>query len=127
MVTIFVCITCRQLTEDFEQDQPRPGAVLANALEARLAAEAEPCAVVRRVDCLAVCERPCTIALAAEDKWTYLIGDVDPLAHADDVVGAARKVSAAPNGIVRLRERPPFFRKGVIARVPPLSFEGEIA
>lgn len=120
MVTIFVCISCQR-----DGSAERPGVALARALEARLTSEAEPCAVVRRVDCLAVCERPCTIALAGGDKWTYLIGDVDSPVLADDIVATARKVDASPTGIVPLRERPPFFRKGVIARVPPLSFEGE--
>ncbi len=119
MVTIFVCVTCRH-----EGAPERPGVALAAALEARLATEAEPRAAVRRVDCLAVCERPCTIALAGEDKWTYLLGDVEAQ-HADDIVATADKVATAANGILPLRERPPFFRKGVIARVPPLSFEGE--
>ena len=121
MVTIFVCVSCRPPGEDLS----RPGATLADELQARLAAGAEPSAVVKRVDCLAVCERPCTIALAGEDKWTYLIGDIDPQAHADDIVATARKIGAAASGIVPLRERPAFFRKGVIARVPPLTFEGE--
>ncbi len=123
MVTIFVCISCRPPGEELS----RPGAELADALQARLAAEQEPCAVVKRVDCLAVCERPCTIALGGEDKWTYLIGDVDPQVNAGDIVATARKLGASATGIVPLRERPAFFRQGVIARVPPLSFEGEKA
>ena len=100
---------------------------MADALQARLAVEQEPCAIVKRVDCLAVCERPCTIALGGEDKWTYLIGDVDPEVNTDEIVGTVHKLAASATGIVPLRERPHFFRKGVIARVPPLSFEGEKA
>ena len=29
------------------------------------------------VECLSVCKRPCTVALAAPGKWTYVVGDLD--------------------------------------------------
>ena len=72
------------------------------------------------VECLAVCKRPCTIALAADNKWTYLIGDLDADLHLDEIVGAAKSFAASANGIVPWKERPVSFRKGVVARVPPL-------
>lgn len=125
MVTIFVCVSCRLQAEASGEEAARPGVELADTLQARLAEHAWPDVVVRRVDCLAVCERPCTVALAGEDKWTYLIGDIDPRLHADEILASALKVAGSANGIVPLRERPASFRRGVIARVPPLSFEGE--
>ena len=74
---------------------------------------------VTAVDCLAVCKRPCTVALVGAGKWTYLIGDLDPESHVDEIVAAAKSFAASENGIVPWRERPASFRKGVIARVPP--------
>ena len=127
MVTIFVCVSCRLQAEASAGEAARPGVALADALQARLAEQAYPNIVVRRIDCLAVCERPCTVALAGQDKWTYLIGDIEPGLHADEILAAALKVESSANGIVPLRERPPSFRRGVIARVPPLSFGGEEA
>jgi (2Fe-2S) ferredoxin len=44
---------------------------------------------VQAVECLAVCKRPCTLAFAADGKWTYLIGDLDAEDHLDDIVSAA--------------------------------------
>jgi len=76
---------------------------------------------VATVDCLAVCKRPCTVALVGADKWTYLIGDLDPCSHVDEIVAAAKSFAASENGIVPWRERPASFRKGVIARVPPIN------
>ena len=76
---------------------------------------------VETVDCLAVCKRPCTVALVGADKWTYLIGDLDPCSHVDEIVAAAKSFAASDNGIVPWRERPASFRKGVIARVPPIN------
>ncbi len=77
------------------------------------------------MDCLAVCKRPCTVALAGDGKWTYVVGDLDPDTHADDVLAAALSYGESINGIIPWRQRPQAFRKGVISRVPPLSFRPE--
>jgi predicted metal-binding protein len=74
---------------------------------------------VRPVDCLAVCERPVTLAFQAIDGWTYIVGDADPGRDLDDILVAARAVAASPHGIPAMDDRPPFFRTGVIARVAP--------
>ena len=89
--------------------------------EARLQGDEQARLTVTTVDCLAVCKRPCTVALVGADKWTYLIGDLDPGSHVDEIVAAAKSFAASDNGIVPWRERPASFRKGVIARVPPIN------
>ena len=121
--TIFVCVSCRRPQGDDPEAFDRPGPALVAAIEARLRDGGAPRLAVSPVDCLAVCKRPCTVALAAPDKWTYLIGDIDPDVHADEIVAAARAFAASDNGIVAWRERPASFRKGVIARVPPVKSE----
>lgn len=123
-VTIFVCVSCRRGVGDSEESFDLPGPALAQALHARLRQGGHARVAVTPVDCLAVCKRPCTVALAGADKWTYLIGDLDPLSHVEEIVAAALSFAASDNGIVPWRERPASFRKGVIARVPPLSFKG---
>jgi predicted metal-binding protein len=119
--TIFVCISCRRSLGDDEESFDQPGRGLVEAIEARLRDGSQDRVVVTGVDCLAVCKRPCTIALSATNKWTYLIGDLDPDTQIDEIVAAARSFAASENGIVPWRERPASFRKGVIARVPPLD------
>jgi predicted metal-binding protein len=115
--TIFVCVSCRRrLGDGAEFDEPGRG--LAETLKARLHGDS---VAVTPVECLAVCKRPCTVALVGADKWTYLIGDLDPEAHIDEIVAAAKSFAASENGIVPWRERPASFRKGVIARVPPMN------
>ena len=120
-VTIFVCVSCRRSLGDAEESFDQPGRGLAEMLEARLRDGGQTAVTVTPVDCLAVCKRPCTVALAGADKWTYLIGDLDPDSHAEEIVAAALSFAASENGIVPWRERPASFRKGVIARVPPIS------
>ena len=50
------------------------GPGLFEALGERLASE--PDIALKAVECLSVCKRPCTVALAAPGKWTYVVGDL---------------------------------------------------
>jgi predicted metal-binding protein len=115
--TIHVCTACRRPRADLPEGYDQPGIGLAAALGERLAGSG---IAVLPVECLAVCKRPCTIALAADGKWTYLIGDLDAGLHLDEIAGMARSFAASANGIVAWKDRPASFRKGVVARVPPL-------
>ncbi|MDB5394325.1 MAG: hypothetical protein JWM91_1831 [Rhodospirillales bacterium] len=120
-VTIFICISCT--VEGARSDQP--GRALFDAVSSAIAEKPACNAVVKPVDCLAVCKRPCTVALAGDGKWTYVVGDLSPDTHADDVIAAALSYGATANGIIPWRERPQSFRKGVISRVPPVAFRPE--
>jgi predicted metal-binding protein len=109
--TLLVCVTCKS-------ERGVLGAALYEALEARLAGGGIG---LKPVECLSVCKRPCTVALAAPGKWTYVVGDLSRDDHIEDIVAAARRYAAAPDGLVPWRERPLPFRKGVISRTPPLA------
>ena len=118
-LTIHVCTACRRARAGLPEGYDQPGLALAERLTAQLKAKGSTIPVLP-VECLAVCKRPCTIALSADGKWTYLIGDLDTDTHLDEIVGAAEAYAASANGIVPWKERPQSFRKGVVARVPPL-------
>ena len=111
--TLYVCVTCKAGDDCL-------GQALFDALSARIAADGEAGVCLRAVECLSVCKRPCTVALSARGKWTYVVGDLTPEAHVEDIVIAARLYAASPGGIVPWRERPLSFRKGVVSRTPPL-------
>ena len=115
--TIFVCTVCRQ----GDDADSRPGQRFFEALRERLANDGATSIAVEPVECLAVCKRPCTVALAGAEKWTYVIGDLDVGDHLDEIVAAAKGYAATTNGIVAWKERPACFRKGVVSRTPPLS------
>ena len=118
-LTIHVCTVCRRKREDLPEGFDQPGQALAAALAARLDGAAG--ITVQAVECLSVCKRPCTLAFTAGGKWTYLIGDLETDSHLDDIVTAAAAFAASENGIIPWKERPACFRKGVVARVPPLN------
>ena len=108
--TVLVCVTCK--SEEGQLGAALFAALSERPLDAKLA--------LRAVECFAVCKRPCTVALASPGKWTYVVGDLKPHAHIDDILAAARRYAASPDGVVPWRERPVSFRKGVISRIPPL-------
>jgi predicted metal-binding protein len=112
--TLYVCVTCKTGDDCL-------GQALFDALRARIAADGEAGVCLRAVECLSVCKRPCTVALTARGKWTYVVGDLSRETHLDDILTAARRFARTEDGIVPWRERPIPFRKGVISRTPPLT------
>jgi predicted metal-binding protein len=120
-VTVIVCVTCR----DPQREGALPGRALFDAVAARLADAPDEAVALRSIACLSVCKRPCTVAMTAPGKWTYVVGDLDAQAGAGDVLDAARKFAASADGIIPWRERPLSFRKGVVSRTPPLALAVE--
>lgn len=118
---LYVCTTCRA-AED-APDAHRAGARLLDALRAEIAGRPETDAAaglrIEGVECLSVCKRPCTVAVASPDRWTYVYGDLDPASSARTILDGLGRYAATPDGIVPWRERPEAFRKGVVARIPP--------
>ncbi|MCJ2120897.1 DUF1636 domain-containing protein [Methylobacterium sp. J-001] len=112
---LYVCTTCRRPGDD--PDGPRAGARLLDALRAGNAA---PDLRIEGVECLSVCKRPCSVAVASENRWTYVYGDMDPIESAAIILGGLSSYASTQDGIVPWRERPAAFKTGVIARIPPL-------
>ncbi|MBJ3776322.1 DUF1636 family protein [Acuticoccus mangrovi] len=112
-VEVLVCTAC----EDGEGGAV--GRALVEAVRTAVGETVGEAAIaVVPVGCLAVCDRPATVAFRAAGKWTYVVAGVEPAA-AHDVVAAARAVAASPHGVPPMAARPPFFRNGVVARLPP--------
>jgi predicted metal-binding protein len=119
--TIFVCVSCRTPVEGSEDAFDKPGRALASDIAAHLRDAGASDIDVRPVECLAVCKRPCTIALAGENKWTYIAGDIAG-AQAAEIAEAAQRFAASEDGIIPWKERPLCLRKGIVARVPPDTY-----
>ncbi len=121
---IYVCTTCkRQGMQDAEPDgEPRPGALLAEATE-QVANGTE--VQVRRIRCLANCTRGPSAAMRCNGSWTYVFGGLDADCGPALVEGA-RLLATAADGILPWRGRPEILKRGLIARVPPLNFEGDL-
>jgi predicted metal-binding protein len=116
--TIYVCTTCKRAGE--ADSEPRPGAQLAAATER--AADGTGIQV-QRLRCLANCTRGPSAAMRCAGSWTYVFGALDADCGPALVEGA-RLLAGAEDGILPWRGRPDVLKRGLIARVPPLDFEG---
>ena len=120
--TVYVCVTCR--TEG-DAAETRAGRRLHDALAAAFGPD--PAVTLVPVECLSVCRRPCTVSFAAPGKWTYVYGDLPAEGSAAVVAEAARLYAAAPEGLIPWKLRADPIKRGVVARVPPLSPAGATA
>lgn len=114
---LYVCTTCRAPDDASARTA---GARLLSALREQ-ASDVAPTLRVEGVPCLSVCKRPCTVAVAAPGRWTYVYGDLDADASAATILAGIGLYAGTEDGIVPWRERPEAFRKGVVARIPPLA------
>jgi len=118
--TIYVCITCRRATDP--EDAPRPGLALARAT----ARAAEGTGVtVRRVRCLANCNRALSAAMRCDGAWAYVFGGLEAETDAAALVEGARLLARAEDGVMPWRGRPEVLKRGLIARIPPIDFPEE--
>lgn len=96
-----------------------PGRLLFDRLQERLAGK-QQLLPVNAAPCMAVCDRPVTVAFQALDAWSYVVAGVDADRDVDQVIAAALAIASSEHGIPAMADRPPFFRSGVVSRVPPL-------
>jgi len=118
--TLYVCTTCRA-GEVLEEDAPRPGALLHDALNS---AGAPDGVQIIGVSCLSACSQGAAVALSEPGKWTYVYGRMT-IADAPDILAGAAAYAATPDGLVPWRDRPTIFRKQSLARVPPFNMPVE--
>ena len=96
---------------------PRAGHLL--GLDARDAA-ANANIAVRQVECLGNCKRRLSAALLRDGCWSYVFGDLSPESGSDLVVGA-KLFAKSQDGLIPWRGRPDSLKRGLVARIPPVS------
>ncbi len=127
--TLSICLRCRDGREDSNSGlELRGGRRLAQAV-----AHAFPDSTAARrgirlrgVNCMSNCKRSCAIAFSAPGRFTYLFGDLDPTFHAGDVLSVAAVYAQTDAGYLPRSARPEVLRAGILARIPPLGFAGNL-
>ena len=115
--TILVCTSCRAAGQDPEPRAERAGVQLHESLAAAALGATDVRVVA--VECLGVCTRPVTIALAAPGKWTFVYADF-AAGSVESLLECARLFGAADGGRVPKHIRPEAMLKGIISKTPPL-------
>jgi predicted metal-binding protein len=119
-ITIYVCVTCRGGRPlDLV---PVPGEVLAAAT---LRAAVGTGIAVCPIRCLANCNRGLSAAVRRDGAWTYVFGNLDPLAGADALIEGAKLFAGASDGLMPWRGRPDALKRGLVARTPPFDVAGD--
>jgi predicted metal-binding protein len=75
--------------------------------------------LIKEIECLSACKRPCAIALTATNKTSLMFGDLPPLLSAEPILKLCEQYHASNNGIIPRNERPELLQKGILARIPP--------
>lgn len=125
-VCLSVCTRCRPA--DFSgPDTERPGYLLARAIRDRTRAGAAlPGLTLRGIRCMSQCKRPCVVAMSAPAKFTLLFGDLDAGTDAAAILHLAGLYARSDEGLVPRPERPDCLRSGILGRVPPLGYAGDL-
>jgi predicted metal-binding protein len=116
-----VCFRCKPEGWPGDADARRPGADLADAIEAEATRRGIDLEVLRDVRCMSQCKRPCVVAFSGEGRFTYLFGDLNPARDAAAVLEAFALYRTRPDGFMERFERPEVMRAGILGRVPPLT------
>jgi len=127
-LTLSICLRCRDGREEKDTDlDQRGGRRLAQSIAAEFdQSQAAHLGVqLRGVNCMSQCKRPCTMALSGPGRFTYLFGDLDPLANRQDVLSVAATYATSEDGFLARADRPPVLRGGILGRIPPVGFTGE--
>ena len=121
---LYVCTSCREKGFPREPAENRAGYRLYNALKSVLATSPLKSQVeVRPTPCLSICPRPCGIALSLNGSWTYLFGDQSSEETTEDILRCVTLYLQSPDGFMPRDERPPFMRRSILGRVPPMRRE----
>ena len=108
--TLFVCTTCKRGPAE---------APLGPDLIAALDGAGLPDGMeVVGTACMSNCTRPLSVALAAPEKATYMLAEIDPATDVEPLVELARIYAEKPDGQTKLLERPKAIRRKIIGRIP---------
>lgn len=119
MTQLIVCLSCRISEADTENESD--GVKLHKILQNLKTSEDFE---LKTIKCMSGCRHSCTLGLSAQDKPSYLFGDLEPTQEtAEQALAMAQLYCEKETGFVTKGERPSLFKESVLARVPTV-FKG---
>lgn len=117
---IVICSTCRYSAESKTGPDGRTGGeTLISHVEAAMAARPDAAVPVQTQACLWNCNRPCSVILRDDERFTYITGGHEPSrAQADAILDWFKMHGDSETGEVPFRQWPQAMRGHFIARLP---------
>lgn len=113
-----VCKGCKQT-----ERHRRPGAtMIVNLRSAIAAADLSAQFEVTGTACMGGCDQPCSVALRAPEKASWLFFNLDPIDDVADIVRFARLYAELDDGWCRSTDRPGKLADNILARLPAMVF-----
>ena len=75
---------------------------------------------VRQIECLGNCKRRLSAAMLRDRCWSYVFGDLTP-ENGPDLIAGATLFATSTDGLMPWRGRPDCLKRGLVARLPPVS------
>ncbi|MEM9232416.1 MAG: DUF1636 domain-containing protein [Pseudomonadota bacterium] len=128
-VTLSICLRCRDVREPTDTDLSlRGGRRLSHAVAAVFdtSQAASLGVLLRGVNCMSQCKRPCVIALSGQDRFTYLFGDLDPQTHTSVILAVTAAYAEAATGFLPRAARPKVLQAGILGRIPSLGCASQL-
>jgi predicted metal-binding protein len=121
-----ICMTCRDGREG--ACDTRGGSRLARRVAEKLARDHDPQMRLRGVQCMSQCKRSCIVSLAAEGRFTYVFGELDPDddTHVDALFELVSQYSNAPERFLERKDRPAALQASILGRLPPLDTQSPL-
>jgi len=78
--------------------------------------------------CMSQCKRSCIVSLAAEGRFTYVFGELDPGddKHVDALFELVSQYSNASEGFLERKDRPTELQASILGRLPPLDTQSPL-
>jgi len=119
---ITICDTCKRDNWDESTSEITDGELFAQAIETAAADSTN--VKTRRVSCLMGCNRSCNVAIQAQGKLCYTLGEFAPdTESAEGVVAYATLHAESETGQVPYRTWPQAIKGHFVTRHPPLPDE----
>ncbi|MBD2182534.1 DUF1636 domain-containing protein [Planktothrix sp. FACHB-1355] len=120
--TLFVCTTCATVWKEGKPQGKSGGEqLLENLNKLHQNWDLKDNFTIQQVKCMSACSHACTISFAAPGKYTYLFGDLPVGDSASAILDCAYQYYAKADGSLPWSERPEPLKKGIIAKIPPLT------
>lgn len=111
-----ICKSCRPT-----ERHRRPGAaMIANLRRAIHEADLSTSFEVTGTACMGGCDKPCSVALRAPEKASWLFFNLDPVDDVPDIVRFAKLYAELDDGWCRSVDRPGKLAENILARLPAM-------